>query len=331
MAGLAGNPTFMMVVTFLGALIFVGALLFAFADNSNSKLAARLKRIKTRFDSGGEDDERISVKRIAKEGWFKGFEVVARSVMPRPGEMRARLAKTGRDIPLGNYAAVSFGILAASTVVLAFVFNFPFILALGAGIAAGIGLPHMAVSRMIDKRSQKFISNFPDAIDLMVRGLRSGLPITESMNSVSQEIPDPVGKEFRRVVDAIRLGQTMEEALWETAGRLGLPEFKFFVISLAIQRETGGNLAETLSNLTDVLRKRQQMKLKIKAMSSEARASALIIGSLPFIMFGILLMLNYNYTSLLFTDKRGMMMMGIGLISMGLGIGVINKMIKFEI
>ena len=331
MSGLAGNPTFMMIVTFLGVMMFIGALLFAFADNSSGKLAARLKRIKTRFETDSEDGERISVKRIAKEGWFKGFEVIAKGVMPRPAEMRARLAKTGRDIPLGNYVAVNFALLVITVLLLAFVFNFPVILALGAGLAAGFGLPHMAISRMIDKRSQKFIANFPDAIDLMVRGLRSGLPITESMASVSQEIPDPVGKEFRRVVDAIRLGQTMEEALWETAGRLGLPEFKFFVISLAIQRETGGNLAETLSNLTEVLRKRQQMKLKIKAMSSEARASAMIIGSLPFIMFGILLMLNYNYTSLLFTDKRGMMMMGIGLISMGLGIGVINKMIKFEI
>jgi tight adherence protein B len=325
------DPTIMMVVTFFAAMVFMGALLFAFAgDGSGGKMMARLNRLKSRFQRA-EDEERISVKRIAKEGWFKGFEVIAKSLMPRPQEFRQRLAKTGRDIPIGNYVAVCAGLLVVSAALSFFLFNFPLIVALGFGIACGVGLPHMAVSRMIDKRTNKFINNFPDAIDLMVRGLRSGLPITESMASVSQEIPAPVGSEFRRVVDGIRLGQTMEEALWDATDRLGLPEFKFFVISLAIQRETGGNLAETLQNLTEVLRKRQQMKLKIKAMSSEARASAMIIGALPFVMFGVLLFLNYDYTSLLFTDKRGLMMAGMGMISMGMGIGLINKMIKFEI
>jgi tight adherence protein B len=326
------SPTLMMIVTFFAALVFMGALLFAFAGTAGSgtRMVNRIERLKKRFRKV-DDEERISVKRIAKEGWFKGFEVIARGVMPRPAEFRQRLAKTGRDIPVGNYMVVCMGVMLLSAVLAWFLFAFPPLLALGFGIICGFGLPHKAVSRMIDRRSMKFIANFPDAIDLMVRGLRSGLPITESMASVSQEIPDPVGKEFRRVVDGIRLGQTMEEALWETSARLGLPEFKFFVISLAIQRETGGNLAETLQNLTDVLRKRQQMKLKIKAMSSEARASAMIIGALPFVMFGILLFLNYGYTSLLFTDKRGLMMAGMGMISMGLGIGLINKMIKFEI
>jgi len=327
-----GNPDVMMIITFVAALTFMGALLFAFAGpgGSGGKMVQRLQRMKARFQKP-EDEERISVKRIAKEGWFKGFEVIARSVMPRPAEFRQRLAKTGRDIPIGNYLAVCMGIVLVTGLIAGFMFHFPTILAAGFGIVCGVGLPHMVISRMIDKRCQKFINNFPDAIDLMVRGLRSGLPITESMTSVSQEIPDPVGKEFRRVVDSIRLGQTMEEALWEATDRLGLPEFKFFVISLAIQRETGGNLAETLQNLTEVLRKRQQMKLKIKAMSSEARASAMIIGSLPFVMFGLLLFLNYDYTSLLFRDNRGLMMIGVGMISMGLGIGLINKMIKFEI
>jgi Flp pilus assembly protein TadB len=121
-----------------------------------------------------------------------------------------------------------------------------------------------------------------------VRGLRSGLPITETLSVVSQELPGPVGEEFKLVTDRIKVGRTMEEALQETADRLDMAEFSFFCITLAIQRETGGNLAETLANLADVLRKRAQMKLKISAMSSESKASAYIVGSLPFIVFALI-------------------------------------------
>jgi tight adherence protein B len=123
----------------------------------------------------------------------------------------------------------------------------------------------------------------------------------------------------------------LEEALWDTARRLDTPEFKFFVISLSVQRETGGNLAETLDNLGEILRRRLQMQLKIKAMSSEARASAYIIGSLPFVMFGILMIMSPAYIMVLFTDPRGMFIIGIGLTTMLLGVLVMAKMVKFEI
>src|SRR3546814_652273 len=118
----------------------------------------------------------------------------------------------------------------------------------------------------------RFTVNFPDALELLVRGLRSGLPISETLGVVASEIPGPVGEEFKLITERIKIGRTMDAALQETADRLGTPEFQFFVITLTIQRETGGNLAETLSNLADVLRKRAQMKLKIKAMSSESKA-----------------------------------------------------------
>ena len=148
---------------------------------------------------------------------------------------------------------------------------------------------------MIKRRVAKFNSNFPDAIELMVRGLRSGLPITETLGIVAGEIGGPVGLEFRAVSDKMKIGRTMEAALQDTADRLGTAEFQFFVITLAIQRETGGNLAETLSNLADVLRKRAQMKLKIRAMSSESKASAYIVGSLPFIVFTLVYLMNPDY------------------------------------
>src|SRR3546814_5429712 len=142
------------------------------------------------------------------------------------------------------------------------------------GRLVGIALPHKAVSILIQKRISRFTAIFPDAIDLLVRGLRSGLPISESLGIVSRELPDPVGTEFRAITDRIRIGRTMEQALQDTADRLGTPEFQLFVITLAIQRETGGNLAEPLANLSDVDRKSTRMRLKIKAMSSEPKASA---------------------------------------------------------
>ena len=173
----------------------------------------------------------------------------------------------------------------------------------------------------------------------MVRGLRSGLPIAETLSLVSSEVPGPVGEEFRLVSERIKIGKTMDQALVETADRLGTPEFQFFCITLNIQRETGGNLAETLSNLSTVLRQRAQMKLKVAAMSSESKASAWIIGSLPFIVFGLISWINFNYMSPFFTpDPAGlfglslMQLIGIGgMCWMGIGVFIMAQMINFEI
>jgi tight adherence protein B len=199
------------------------------------------------------------------------------------------------------------------------------------GLFVGVGLPHYVIGFLIKKRIKKFTSNFPDAIELMVRGLRSGLPIAETLGVVSGEIPGPVGVEFRAVADKMKIGRTMEGALQDTADRLGTPEFQFFVITLAIQRETGGNLAETLSNLADVLRKRAQMKLKIRAMSSESKASAMIVGSLPFVVFTLVYMINPAYMAGFFSDER-LMIAGLGgLVWMGIGVFIMAKMVNFEI
>jgi tight adherence protein B len=199
------------------------------------------------------------------------------------------------------------------------------------GLLVGIGGPHFVVGKMIKRRLAKFNTNFPDAIELMVRGLRSGLPITETLGIVAGEVIGPVGVEFRMVTDKMKIGRTMESALQDTADRLGTPEFQFFVITLAIQRETGGNLAETLSNLSDVLRKRAQMKLKIRAMSSESKASAYIVGSLPFIVFGLVYMINPHYMGQFFVDQRLMVAGMGGMIWMGIGGAIMAKMCNFEI
>jgi len=204
-------------------------------------------------------------------------------------------------------------------------------LSLVIGVLFGAGLPHFVVGYLINKRTNAFNARFPDGIELLVRGLRSGLPVSETLGLVSSEIPGPVGEEFKAVVERMRIGRTMEESLQVTADKLGTAEFQFFVITLAIQRETGGNLAETLSNLADVLRKRGQMKLKIRAMSSESKASAYIVGALPFIVFGLIYWVNPGYVGDFFVDER-LIITGLGgLVWMGIGVFVMAKMVSFEI
>ena len=244
--------------------------------------------------------------------------------------LELRLHRTGKQWTLTQYLYASIG-LALVVAVLLFLKTGAALMSLLIGMFVGAGLPHMVVGKFISKRTGAFTSKFPDAIDLLVRGLRSGLPVTETLGVVSQEIPGPVGEEFKLVTERIKIGRTMEDALQETADRMGTAEFNFFCITLAIQRETGGNLAETLSNLSDVLRKRAQMKLKIRAMSSESKASAYIVGCLPFLVFAMIWWINPQYLGGFFSDQR-LIAVGLGgLTWMGIGAYIMAQMVSFEI
>jgi len=311
----------------------VGALLLAFmalqGPSASKTVKRRIDLIKERHGDVIAGNAQAQIRKLFAERASK-FEGYASTLIPKPALLRKRLEMTGKDIRLGRYAMVCLGIIVVVTLALK-LRGAPLMLSLLLGIFFGLGGPHFVIGRMIKRRINKFNSNFPDAIELMVRGLRSGLPITETLGIVAGEIPGPVGIEFRMVNDKMKIGRTMEAALQETADRLGTPEFQFFVITLAIQRETGGNLAETLSNLADVLRKRAQMKLKIRAMSSESKASAYIVGSLPFVVFTLVWLINPNYMGGFFTDQR-LIVAGIGgLIWMGIGALIMAKMINFEI
>lgn len=250
--------------------------------------------------------------------------------MSRADKLNIRLAQTGKHWTMKQYLTTS-GSIAGVVAILLLIKGAPLYLALSVGLLLGAGLPHMGVSHMIKRRIKQFTANFPDAIELLVRGLRSGLPVGETLGVVAKEIPGPVGVEFKLVTEKIKIGKTMEDALQETAERLGTAEFQFFVITLAIQRETGGNLAETLANLADVLRKRSQMKLKIRAMSSESKASAYIVGSLPFIVFGLVWSVNPIYLGGFFYEPRLIIAGLIGMTWMSIGVFIMAKMVSFEI
>jgi tight adherence protein B len=311
----------------------VGALALAFVamrgPSAGKAVKRRIELIKERHGDVIAGNAQAQIRKLFAERASR-WEGYASTLIPKPALLRKRLEMTGKEISLAKYSMICLGVVAAVTILL-MIRGAPLVLSLLVGMFFGIGGPHFVIGKLIKRRVNKFTNNFPDAIELMVRGLRSGLPITETLGIVAGEIPGPVGVEFRMVADKMKIGRTMEVALQETADRLGTPEFQFFVITLAIQRETGGNLAETLSNLADVLRKRAQMKLKIRAMSSESKASAYIVGSLPFIVFGLVYMINPHYMGGFFTDQR-LIVAGIGgMVWMGIGAAIMAKMVNFEI
>lgn len=259
------------------------------------------------------------------------IERLLKAVLPRPELLRQKLARTGTSMTIAHYAFMCVISGVAIGLVASFLLNRSLPLSILSGIGSGFLLPHMLVGMLSRKRQKIFTDQFPEAIDLIIRGLRSGLPVIESINVVAREMEKPIGTEFTTVADAVKFGQTLEDALSDAIPRIDTAEFKFFVVALAVQRETGGNLAETLENLSDVLRKRRQMKKRIKAMASEPKASAWILGSLPFLMTGIIYFVNPGYVSQLFIDPRGHSLITAGLISQTTGILIMAKMIRFEI
>jgi len=318
------------MIILIGVVLMLAMLLAAFSGPSEAKIQKRrVAALRERHSASAVAAVEAQLRRITNTRATR-MDSLASNLLPRPALLKKRLSMTGRDWSLGRYALVSLGI-ALIVALLMFTRSGQLWLALLIGILVGLGTPHMAVGYLIKKRVGKFNARFPDAIELLVRGLRAGLPISETLTVVASEIPGPVGEEFRSVSDKMKIGRSMDVALQETADRLGTPEFQFFCITLAIQRETGGNLAETLANLADVLRKRAQMKLKIRAMSSESKASAYIVGSLPFIVFTLIWMINPEYLGAFFIDQR-LMVAGIGgLIWMSIGAFIMAKMVSFEI
>jgi tight adherence protein B len=305
-------------------------LIFAFAGPNPEKVVR--KRLTAIHDRLMPSNEAVLAAQMRKTiaARLPSQEFGITKLLPNPEKLTLRLRQTGKKWTLSNYLMANIGI-AVVVAALGLIQGAPVMLAVLAGLGLGFGIPHMVVGSMIGKRVAKFNARFPDAIDLLVRGLRSGLPIAETLQAVSTEVPGPVGIEFKQVIERVRIGKTMEAALQETADTLNTPEFQFFCITIAIQRETGGNLAETLANLSDVLRKRAQMKLKIKAMSSEATASAYIIGSLPFLVFALIWFMNPEYVTGFFTDES-LIIAGLGGLGwMSIGVFIMSQMISFEI
>lgn len=205
----------------------------------------------------------------------------------------------------------------------------PFV-ALLAAFAFGVGLPRWLLARRIRSRQAKFLVEFANAIDIIVRGIKSGLPLNDCMQVIAAESPEPVRSEFAELVEQQKVGVPLSKAFERMHDRMPLQEVSFFAIVVAIQSQTGGNLAEALSNLSGVLRDRYRLQAKVKSFSAEAKASAMIIGVLPPLVMLVVYMTSPDYISLLWTEKLGQVMLAAGGVWMLLGILVMRKMINFE-
>lgn len=254
-----------------------------------------------------------------------------RGMLPGEKQLRLRLERTGLALSPGRYLLWWLGCAVVILLLAGFGLGLGPALSIPMALFVGTALPHIAVTMMARRRVAEFLQFLPDAIDLIVRALRAGLPIAEAVSTVGQEIPDPVGAEFRRIENALKLGRTLESELWEVARRIDVPEFRFFAVSISVQRQTGGNLGETLANLGDILRRRRAMRRKIMAISSEARTSAMILGFLPFLVGLLIYVTTPSYLMPLFTRPGGWLLCGVGVTMLIIGGFIMYRLIRFEI
>ncbi len=244
--------------------------------------------------------------------------------------LRMLIMQSGLDMTVRGFWMMSF-ITAAVFAIVPIVLGIPWYVGIGSGIVGLFGFPRWFLGFLRKRRQNKFLHDFADAIDVMVRGLKAGLPVSDAMKVIAAESGPPVGPEFSEVVEGQRVGITIDQGIERMFERMPLSEVNFLGIVMAIQSKTGGNLSEALGNLSKVLRDRKKMKQKIRSVSQEAKSSAAIIGSLPFIIMGALTVLNPSYMDPLFNTTAGnIMLVGCGTWMMT-GVLVMRKMINFDI
>jgi tight adherence protein B len=295
----------------------------------------------------GEKEAEKRLQSVAKPG-LANVKVSARAVKTRREQVEATLKdlearrKKSSSPPLSirltqaglTWSKQQFYIVSA--VFGAFVFGAAMLLDTGLlpaallAFAAGFGLPRWALSYLKKRRETKFLDQFPDAIDVVVRGIKAGLPLGDSLRALATDAPEPILSEFRHILETQAVGVPLGDACAKLFERMPLPEANFFAIVISIQQKSGGNLSEALGNLSKVLRDRKRMKGKIKAMSTEAKASAAIIGALPIAVMAIVYITSPDYITLLWTERLGQLMLAGSAMWMLMGIMVMRKMINFD-
>jgi len=256
-------------------------------------------------------------------------EIEQRSKKAKRPPLSVRLSQAGLDwskqrfmVIIGALGTVAFVIIVAAGVGL--------LPALAFAFAAGCGLPFWMLAFLKKRREAKFLAAFPDAVDIIIRGIKAGLPLLDSLKLISAEAAEPIRSEFRSIVEVQAFGVPIGEACLKLYERIPLPEANFFGIVVSIQQRTGGNLSESLGNLSRVLRDRKKMKAKIRAVSSEAKTSAAIIGSLPIVVMVLVWLTSPSYIELLWTHPTGRIILGCGAVWMLIGSLVMRKMINFD-
>lgn len=324
----------LMVALAVGGLA-VAVLFPLFGNNSSS---SRVKAVATgkKLDSGGnsfrarfledtKDSRRRQIQDSLKQ--VKRGENERRKVR---ATLSRRLEQAGLSISPKAFWLISI-VVGFALAFFSLMFGAPLLITVGVWFVGTLGLPRWFLGVLKRRRQNIFLDDFADAIDVMVRGLKSGLPVSEAMRIIATESGEPVGPEFMEVVEGQRVGISLDQGMERMVERIPLPEVNFLAIVMTIQSKTGGNLSEALGNLSRVLRDRKKMKAKVQAVSQEAKSSAAIIGALPFLLVGALTVLNPNYLDPLFHSHMGNMLLYGSGTWMTIGVLVMKKMINFQI
>jgi tight adherence protein B len=332
LGGDLGGIAFIVMVAFaVGGL----ALAILFPLMSGSKIDSRVGAI-----SGDKKDSRANSfrMRLAEDGKDARRSKIQESLQHIGDEqkkkkkvsLRTLIAQAGLDLTVKMFWLISV-VAGIGLALLGLFLGFPWFMTAAAGFIGLFGLPRWVLGFIRKRRQNVFLNDFADAIDVMVRGLKAGLPVSEALKIIASESSPPVGPEFAEVVEGQRVGISIDQGIERMAERMPLAEVNFLAIVMAIQSKTGGNLSEALANLSRVLRDRKKMKAKIKAVSQEAKSSAAIIGALPFCIVGILSIMSPDYLVPLYETQMGNMMIIGSLIWMTIGTLVMRQMINFEI
>ncbi len=243
--------------------------------------------------------------------------------------LAVRISRAGLSWSKRQYILISAGV-GIGLFMLALMLSGSLLPAVGFGFAGAFGLPYWMLSFLKKRREAKFLNAFPDSVDIIVRGIKAGLPLLDCMKMITLEAPEPLKSEFRAIVETQAIGIPLGEACGKLYENMPVPEANFFGIVISIQQKAGGNLSEALGNLSRVLRDRKKMKAKIQAMSQEAKASAGIIGALPLAVMTMVYITSPGYISLLFTEPLGNVMLACSAMWMAMGVLVMKKMINFD-
>ena len=337
MFGLDINIVLIIVLVAVAAGAIAYGFLFTRME-TEKKADTRLNRIKAaendreRMKAARDRVQELSKRRRSMQDSLKDLEKKQQEKNKKIGDssLKSRLAQTGLPVTITKFyiASGGFGLFILVIAVLAGV---SMLAALGAAFAAALGLPRWIVGFLVKRRQKKFLDEFPNALDVMVRSIKSGLPLNDALRLIAVDGQEPVKTEFKRVVESQQVGLSIPEACVRMMQTMPLPEVNFFSIVITIQSQAGGNLSEALGNLSRVLRDRKKMKAKVKALSMEAKASAVIIGALPFIVSLLVYLTSPQYMMVLFTDPRGHLIMMAAGIWMSIGIFVMRNMINFDI
>jgi len=314
-----------LLIPVLAAVLLLGAAL-VWAMRAERRKEGRQQRLHAVIAAGPGDHDQpaLSLRRQLSPSAVRDFFLLS--------ALRARLdaafAAAGHRIGLAHLLVVGLiaagGALGLAQGVMGFGPTVALPFALAAGTAAAALLLRLAQSRY----RNKFLDAFPDALDLVCRAVRAGLPVIDAMDTAAREVRAPVGVEFQRTLEEMRIGVDIDEALQHTADRIRVPDFRFFGVALKLQRRTGGSLAETLSNLSRVIRRRKEIRLKARALTSEAKASAAVLGALPPVVGGLMYLINRSVMSVLFVDPRGRFVLGMAFLSLLTGIATMAALIK---